>query len=184
MTVRIAVVNHKGGVGKTTLVYHLALVFGERGYSVLCVDADPQCNLSTQLLGERALDELLDRSDGSRGGTLWSLVTQKHARGLPIHISRTARHSALSLIPGDVRMYRYEEQLASAWAGHPDTPTESLEVLTRLGRRLDKIEGRRGFDFVFFDTAPSLGALNRNVVLESDFIVIPVGVDLFSARGL
>ncbi len=56
--------------------------------------------------------------------------------------------------------------------------------MTRLGRRLDKIEGRRGFDFVFFDTAPSLGALNRNVVLESDFIVIPVGVDLFSARGL
>lgn len=146
------------------------------------MDADPQCNLSTQLLGERSLDALLDQSDNSEGQTLWSLVSQKRAWRSPISV-RTHR-SALALIPGDVRMYRYEEQLALAWSSHQENPSERLDVLTRLGRRLGAVEDRRGFQFVLCDTAPSLGALNRNVVLESDFIVIPVGLDLFSARGL
>lgn len=183
MTVRVAVINHKGGVGKTTLVYHLALILAERGQSVLCVDADPQCNLTAQMLGERALDRLLDYSD-KKGGTLWSLLWNKDTASLPVKVATKARHASLSLIPGDVRLFRYEEQLALAWGHYRDAPTESLELMTRLGRGLETIEKRARADFLLFDTAPTLAALNRNVVLESDFIVIPVGTDLFSARGL
>ncbi len=184
MTIRIAVVNHKGGVGKTTLVYHLALILGERGHSVLCVDADPQCNLSTLLLTEEPFDRLLDESDKVNGRTLWSLVAHKQTTDLPLRVRTQTKNVALSLIPGDVKMHRYEEQLALCWARQREDIFESMEVLTRLGRLLAAIEKRAKIDFVIFDTAPSLGALNRNVVLESDFLVIPVGEDLFSARGL
>jgi cellulose biosynthesis protein BcsQ len=129
------------------------------------------------------LDQLLDHSDKA-GGTLWSLAWNKDPRHLPVKVETRTRNTRLSLIPGDVRIFRYEEQLALAWAQYRDRPTESLELMTRLGRGLDAIERRSKADFLFFDTAPTLGALNRNVVLESDFLIVPVGIDLFSARGL
>lgn len=182
MTIRIAVINHKGGVGKTTLVYHLALVLAERGFSVLCVDADPQCNLTTLAIGERGLDSLLDKAP-SASRTLWSALQNRERRIEPIEVTATDAVS-VALLPGDVRIFEHEEQLALAWANYRDASSASLEVMTRLGRRVERIEDQSKADFVLFDTAPSLGALNRQVALESDFLVVPVGIDLFSARGL
>jgi cellulose biosynthesis protein BcsQ len=182
MTIRISVVNHKGGVGKTTLVWHLAAILAEENYSVLCVDADPQCNLSTIFLGEAQLDRLLDSSSKRTGRTLWSLLAGSRPTESVVFDSRD--RSGPKLIPGDVEIYRFEEMLAQAWGEHRERPTESLEVLTRLGRRLERIEREHQIDFVLIDTAPSLGALNRTIVLESDFVLVPLTTDLFSVRGL
>lgn len=180
MTYRIVVINHKGGVGKTTLAFHLAHLLAEIGNSVLCVDADPQCNLSAMFLGERPLDKLLDEASRRDGQTIWSsLQTSGSAKYL-----RVGKKVPLWLMPGDVQMYRHEELLAAHWANHRESPTESFEFLTRLGRRLAFAEQKTQAAFTIIDTAPSLGALNRTVALESDFIVTPVGLDLFSARGL
>src|SRR5271156_1810241 len=54
----IAFFNNKGGVGKTTLVYHLAWMFAERGLSVVAADLDPQSNLTSMFLDEDRLEEL------------------------------------------------------------------------------------------------------------------------------
>src|SRR5687767_4938226 len=72
--IRIAVFNHKGGVGKTTLTVNLAAALAEKGKRVLLLDTDPQCNLTSYLLSEDVIDELLDNSDGDKGGTIWSAV--------------------------------------------------------------------------------------------------------------
>ena len=71
---RISVFNHKGGVGKTTLTFNLASTLAEQGKRVLLVDTDPQCNLTSQIFEDNVVDDLLDKSDGIEGRTIWSSV--------------------------------------------------------------------------------------------------------------
>ena len=69
---RISIYNHKGGVGKTTLTMNLAATLANTGKRVLLVDSDPQCNLTSYLLADDVVDELLDKSDSEKGKTIWS----------------------------------------------------------------------------------------------------------------
>ena len=71
---RLAIFNHKGGVGKTTLTVNIGAALAERGHRVLLVDSDPQCNLTSYLVDADVVDDLLDRSDSEEGRTLWSAV--------------------------------------------------------------------------------------------------------------
>ena len=72
--IRLAVFNHKGGVGKTTLTMNLAAALASKGRRVLLVDSDPQCNLTSYLLDDQVVDDLLDQADSEEGQTLWSAV--------------------------------------------------------------------------------------------------------------
>ena len=72
MTLIIGVVSQKGGVGKTTLVYHLTWMFRELGHRVVAVDLDPQANLSSMFLSENRLEEIWDSV--GRGDTLFEAV--------------------------------------------------------------------------------------------------------------
>ena len=60
--------NNKGGVGKTSLVFHLAWMFSEMGKRVVAIDLDPQANLTSAFLSEDLLEELWDTSDAQRSG--------------------------------------------------------------------------------------------------------------------
>ncbi len=71
---RIAIYNHKGGVGKTTLSINIAYALTDLGKSVLLVDSDPQCNLTSYLIEASIVDKMLDASDTVAGQTLWSAI--------------------------------------------------------------------------------------------------------------
>lgn len=67
---RVSVFNHKSGVGKTTLTMNLASALADSGKRVLLVDSDPQCNLTSYLIADDVVDELLDKADSEEGQTL------------------------------------------------------------------------------------------------------------------
>src|SRR3989442_10943439 len=111
---RITIYNHKGGVGKTTLNINIAAALTDLGKSVLLVDTDPQCNLTSYLLSDDVVDSLLDHSDAADGETVWTSVKPFFDRTGGGRALRPIEVAKLSLLPGDIRLSEYEEFLGEA----------------------------------------------------------------------
>jgi hypothetical protein len=115
---KITLFNHKGGVGKTTLTINIADALADAGKTVLIVDADPQCNITSFYIDEPALEKLLGESDDNGSdATLWSAVKPVvEGRGGIVDIPEWQVHNRpIYLLPGDVLLSDYEEELPSAW---------------------------------------------------------------------
>jgi hypothetical protein len=105
--------NNKGGVGKTSLVYHLSWMLSEMGYRVVAVDLDAQANLTAAFLDENELEKLWD--DGNGAATIYKAIeplTQVGDILTPVLSQITDR---LFIIPGDVALASYEDTLSSNW---------------------------------------------------------------------
>jgi cellulose biosynthesis protein BcsQ len=182
--VRITIYNHKGGVGKTTLTVNIAAALAAMGRSVLLVDSDPQCNLTSYLLSDDVVDDLLDHSDGPHGQTLWAAVKPLFDRTGDLGAIDTTNIAKLALLPGDIRLSEYEEFLAEAWTDSFKRRLGGLKATTSISELVDRVNESYAFDFVFYDPGPNIGALNRILLLDSDFFIVPVACDLFSVRAL
>ncbi|HEY0366072.1 MAG TPA: ParA family protein [Pyrinomonadaceae bacterium] len=117
MAKSLAFFNHKGGVGKTTLVVNTARAFCQLGLRTLVVDADPQCNATAFYLDEPTVDQLLDESvDPEEGGTIWSGIARYvRARGDVRAVAALDVGDQVSLLPGDVLLAGFEDRLSAAW---------------------------------------------------------------------
>ncbi|MEX2141965.1 MAG: AAA family ATPase [Pirellulales bacterium] len=182
--IRITIYNHKGGVGKTTLTVNIAWALTELGKSVLLVDSDPQCNLTSYLLADEVVDNLLDHSDDSEGQTLWTSVKPVFDQTGNIRPIDPVDVGKLALLPGDIRLSEYEEFLAEAWTDSFKRRLGGLRATASLSQLVSLVNAERRFDFVFYDTGPNIGALNRVLLLDSHFFIVPVACDLFSVRAL
>jgi cellulose biosynthesis protein BcsQ len=183
---RLAIFNHKGGVGKTTLTVNIASAMASLGKKVLLVDADPQCNLTSYLVEESVVDDLLDRSDGPSGRTIWSAVkpiveATGELRDIePFQLSK----QNLFLLPGDIRLSEFEVELNQFWNDCFQRRLKGFRGTMALSALVNYVCNSANIDAVFFDSGPNIGALNRAILLDCEYFVVPAACDVFSVRAL
>lgn len=178
----IAFFNNKGGVGKTSLVYHLAWMFAERGLSVLAVDLDPQANLTAMFLDEDRLEELWpdDSHPSTVFGAIQPILRGTGDIGNP-HVEMLSPQ--LGLIPGDLGLSRFEDKLSDAWPRCHNRDEAAFRTMTAFHRLV--LQGSHwGAGLALIDVGPNLGAINRAALIAADQVVVPLGADLFSLQGL
>ncbi|MCJ2106369.1 AAA family ATPase [Methylobacterium sp. E-041] len=177
----IAFFNNKGGVGKTTLVVNLAAYLSlEMGKKVLVIDADPQCNATQAMFS----DDFVDRRYANKNNFTIYKIVQPLAAGKGYSASLFAERSerfGVDVLIGDPRLALSEDVLARDWSTAVSGDTRGLRTTLLFCELLGRC---RSYDYVFFDVSPSLGAINRAVLVACDFFVSPMSVDIFSLRAL
>ena len=183
---KISIFNHKGGVGKTTLTMNVAAVLARMGRRVLLVDTDPQCNLTSYLVAEEVVDDLLDRADSSGGQTIWSALkpVSDALGGVRIITPIETSSPGLFLVPGDIRLSEFESDLNDFWNECLQRKGRGFRGTSAISELVNQICDDLMIDYVFYDSGPNIGPLNRVVLLDCDYFVIPVACDLFSLRAL
>lgn len=180
----IAFFNNKGGVGKTSLVYHLAWTYAAADTRVLIVDLDPQSNLTAMCVSEERLEALWPEQESARR-TIRGAV-QPIVDGIgdvaPVHIEPVEDN--LGLIPGDILLSEYEQKLSDAWPRTMDRDPAAFRVATSFHRVIHEAAQRQAAELVLIDVGPNLGAINRAALIAAEYVVTPIGADLFSVQGL
>lgn len=179
----IAFFNNKGGVGKTSLVYHLAWMYADLGVSVVAADLDPQANLTSAFLNEDRLEEIWP--DDQHPHTILGCVKPILAGVGDIadpFIEEIDEH--LSLVSGDLGLSAFEDELGSQWPLCLDGKERAFRVLSAFYRVLDRAATPQGVEVVLIDIGPNLGAINRAALISADYVVVPLAPDLFSLQGL
>ena len=181
--ITIAFFNNKGGVGKTTLVYHLAWMFAETGWNVVAADLDPQSNLTSMFLDEDRLEALWPK--GKHPLTIQGVV-DPILRGIgdiqTPHVEPLAAN--LGLIAGDLALSGFEDKLSEAWPRCHNRDEAAFRTMTAFYRAIDNAVQARGADLALIDVGPNLGAINRSALISAQHVVIPLAPDLYSLQGL
>jgi chromosome partitioning protein len=151
----IAFANQKGGVAKTTTTLNLAVAFAESGYRVLCIDLDPQGNLTMS----QGIDP--DKVEKS----LYDVLVND----MPISEIILKREIDIAVASIDL-------------AGAEIAMSTKIGRERSLEKALKEVEG--DYDFVCIDTPPSLGLLTINALTAADKVIVPVQCEYLSMRGL
>ena len=175
----ISVINLKGGVGKTTTVINMAAILAEQGKDVLCIDADPQANL-TQFYGFRSPEKALDN-------TLAQLLNQ-YEDGRSDYAEDYVHETAwpqIHLVPASIDLINAD--IASIKRGGSVKAIQDLLDNLNEGAWIEKgvpENGASAYDFVLIDCPPSFTAASVAAIYASDDVIIPLEADLFSIAGL
>ncbi len=151
----IAFFNNKGGVGKTSLVYHLAWMYADLGLRVVAADLDPQANLTAAFLNERRLETLWLNNDYDQTvyGSLSPLIEGTGDVATP-HIEQIYEDqyqlslfeqpplfltdSSIALLPGDLSLSQFEDQLSEVWPKCMDGDARAFRVISAFWRIMQK----------------------------------------------
>lgn len=179
----LAFFNNKGGVGKTSLVYHLSWMMSLMGHRVLAVDLDPQANLTSAFLDEEQLEALWE--SGGTEETIWGgWRPLKEGTGDVRAVRAQEISERLKLLAGDIALSQTEDELAQEWPRCNDGHARAFRVISSFWRILRSTAEASDSELILVDLGPNLGAINRAALLAADHIITPVAPDLFSWRGL
>lgn len=177
----IAFFNNKGGVGKTTMVYHIAWMLSELGYKVVTLDLDPQSNLTSMFLSVERLEEVLEKEPNKT--VLGSIIPVTEGVGYShVHVEKINEN--IGHVIGDLTLSAYEDRLSDAWLKCLSGDTYAFRITSIFNTIIKDASDQCGTNIVLIDVGPNLGAINRAVMISSDFIIMPVASDLFSLQGI
>ncbi len=176
--------NNKSGVGKTSLIYHLAWTYASLGKRVVAVDIDPQANLTAAFLDEEAVEHIWN--DGEEGSTIYQCVKPLTEAGDIVPPRLQEITSFLYLLPGDVSLSGYEDAISKQWfcSTGDDIPDRPMWIISSFWQVMQMAATAVDADIILVDIGPNLGAINRSVLIATDYVVIPLGADLYSLQGL
>jgi cellulose biosynthesis protein BcsQ len=184
---RIALFNHKGGVSKTTTTFNLGWMLAAKGHRVVLVDADPQCNLSGLVLGYKGQNEFesfyANEPERNIRAGLQPAFESRPKEIEPIKCVDVEGSPNLFLLPGHIGLTEYEVSLGMAQelSGTIQTlqnlPGSMSYLLDKTGRKYDA-------DFLLIDMNPSLSSINQNLLMTSDFFLVPTSPDYFSVMAI
>ena len=180
----IAFFNNKGGVGKTSLVYHLSWMYADLGLNVLASDLDPQANLTASFLDDERLEEFWP--DGEHSKTIYGSI-EPILRGVGDIVDNPYVEEIderIHLILGDLALSRFEDELSQQWPLCLDGKERAFRVESAFWRVMKRIMDKSDIEVALIDLGPNLGAINRSVLLAADYLVVPLIPDLFSLQGL
>lgn len=176
--------NNKGGVGKTSLIYHLSWMLAQLRKRVVVIDIDPQANLTAAFLDEERIEAVWN--ERNVGSTIYQCV--KPLTGVGDIVEPVLQNIAtdLYLLPGDVALSGYEDALSAEWPNSmgDNNLYRPMRILTSFWQVMQMAAQKVQADIVMVDIGPNLGAINRSVLVATDYVVIPLGADLFSLQGL
>ena len=179
----IAFFNNKGGVGKTSMVYHLAWMFSDRGLRVIAADLDPQSNLTAAFLDEDRLEQVMP-GNGQSLTVFGAIRPLKQGTGDIADPHTEIVSDRLGLILGDMALSTFEDDLSEVWPKCLAGDARAFRITSAFWRLVQNAGQKHGADVILIDLGPNLGAINRAALIASDFVVIPLGPDLFSLQGL
>jgi len=204
----ISVFNNKGGVGKTTLTYHIAHAISEMGQKVLIIDADPQCNLTIYALAQETIHQIWEAEDPfiDEGfeASKKKMSSEEYAqlisspRSLHFLLKPTEEGTGdleksppparltdrLDIIPGRLTLHLYEEKIASRWTDIYRGEPLAIRTITKIRSLAEEYAKIYNYDYVIVDTSPSLGSLNKIIISTVDGFFVPAFPDLFSLYGI
>lgn len=184
--VQISLFNHKGGVSKTTTAFNLGWTLAQKGKRVLLADCDPQCNLTGMVLGFKGAADFkkiykTDKVRNIRDG-LAPAFESRPAAIQPVECQSIAGQPNMMLIPGHIGLAEYEVTLGIAQELSGSLVT--LQNLPGALRHLFNITAAKyDIDYILVDMSPSLGAINQNLLMTSDFFLVPMAPDYFSVMA-
>ena len=191
MVKKIALFNHKGGVSKTTTTFNLGWMLASKGKKVILVDTDPQANLTGLVLGydgfdddEKELSSFYDElGDHNLKAGLAPAFESRPTPMTAVQCYDVPKQEELFLLPGHIGLSEYEVTLGIA-----QELSGSIQTLQNLpgaiSNLLDKTADKYQADYVLIDMNPSLSSFNQNLLMTSEYFIVPTNPDSFSVMAI
>ncbi|MYF36375.1 MAG: ParA family protein [Synechococcus sp. SB0678_bin_12] len=187
MSRQIALFNHKGGVSKTTTTFNLGWQLAVLGKRVVLVDADPQSNLTGLVLGYCGPSDLEDfyRNEPDRNlkSGLAPAFESRPERIKPVECFPIPGRDGLFLLPGHIGLSEFEVTLGIA-----QELSGSIQTLQNLPgsipHLLNETAKKFNADYILIDMNPSLSSFNQNLLVTSDYFIVPTTPDYYSVMAI
>jgi cellulose biosynthesis protein BcsQ len=182
----IAIFNHKGGVSKTTTTFNLGWILAEHGKRVIMVDADPQCNLTGLILGynKTELEDFYKKPgvNNLRAGLAPAFESQPRLIEA-VDCIEVAGREGLFLLPGHINLAEYEitlgisQQLSGTIVTVRNLPGAANYLFEKTAKKYKA-------DYLIIDMSPSVSSINQNLLMTSDYFIVPTAPDYFSVMAI
>jgi len=180
---KVVFCNNKGGVGKTTLAFHMGVELARRGFKVALIDLDPQCNLTLQALGHTFYE---DNLFSGHTKTIYDVLRSKieGSGDIDVAVKPVNVRGNLFILPGDIQLSLYENLLLNGYNDAAAGNLRGYSDTSAIDRYLNEVGASEKIDIFIIDTSPSLGVLNRIIFLGAEFFAVPITPDSYSVQGV